>query len=129
MNQELTEKLYKDFPGLYRQHTLPMQETCLCWGFECGSGWFQIIYDLSKKLMEVDPDIQAIQVKEKFGGLRFYTGGVNTIVADQVYAAISDAEELSYKTCEQCGRPGQPNEAGWITTLCEVCREARRPGD
>ena len=35
---------------------------------------------------------------------------------------ISMAETMSYKICEMCGNPGKPNEGGWITTLCENCR-------
>ena len=125
MNKENTLKLYTDFPMLYRQHSLSPQETIMCFGFEHGDGWFSLVYNLSKKLMEIDQNIQAVQVKEKFGSLRFYVGSVRQEVADQVYTAISEAEEISSKTCEQCGKSGKPNKSGWIHTLCTACRKTR----
>ena len=67
MNKELTEKLYHGFPKLYRQHSLSKSETSMCWGFSCGDGWFDLIYQLSKKLSAAYPDIEAVQVKQKFG--------------------------------------------------------------
>jgi hypothetical protein len=43
MNQELENKLYKDFPDLFQEHKLDMYQTCMCWGLECGDGWEPII--------------------------------------------------------------------------------------
>ena len=34
-------------PILYGQHNLPMTQTCMCWGIECGSGWRDTINELS----------------------------------------------------------------------------------
>jgi hypothetical protein len=46
----------------------------MAWGFCCGDGWYSLISDLSYKIMQVDKNkvVVADQVKEKFGGLRFY---------------------------------------------------------
>ena len=67
------------------------------------------------------PYITASQVKEKFGGLRFYTNGYNEAVS----AMISMAESMSYRTCEVCGNPGRSNNYGWISTLCDTHRLER----
>ncbi len=93
MNRENTEKLYNDFPELYKQRSLPMSQTCMCWGFECNDTWFDLIYQLSKDLSALDVIPEATQVKEKFGGLRFYTNS-STYEAE---ALIDIAEEASYK--------------------------------
>lgn len=53
MNQELTKKLYDEFPELYRGRNKPTTETAMCFGFDCNDGWFQIIYDLSADLMKL----------------------------------------------------------------------------
>lgn len=119
MNKRNTEKLYKDFPELYKQRFLPMTQSCLCFGIETGNGWFDLIYDLSKKLTELNIGIEAVQVKEKFGGLRFYTN----FYSEQSNKLIEEAENKSYKICEICGNPGEPNDNGWISTLCEKCRK------
>lgn len=47
MNAENTKKLLKRFPHLYYQYYWPMTHTCMCWGFDCGDGWFDIIWQLS----------------------------------------------------------------------------------
>jgi len=45
------------------------------WGVQCGDGWFELIHSVSTLLSQHDTKIQAEQVKEKFGGLRFYHTG------------------------------------------------------
>jgi len=114
MNKEHTTKLVEDFPYLYAGiHGRPM-ETCMCFGFECGDGWFDLIYNLSKRISESDPEVRAVQVKEKFGGLRFYVNAAS----DDVYAFIQEAEDLSYETCEVCGNAGKLDATGWHKTSC-----------
>jgi len=65
------------------------------------------------------PHPRASQVKEKFGGLRFYM----TCGTDEIYDLTDKAEALSYKTCEECGKPGEERHGGWIRTLCDYCHE------
>ncbi len=82
-----------------------------------GPGWNDIIYDLNKKLEAEKPDYQIFQIKEKFGGLRFYTDKMTYLGWDYV----SEAEELSFKTCEECGRLGKIwSRKGWVRTLCWI---------
>lgn len=123
MKKENDEYLVKNFPGLYRQRYLSPKETCMCWGFSCGQGWFGIIKKLSEDITRISPETEAVQVKEKFGGLRFYV----TNATDDVYALIEDAEEESYKTCENCGTKKNvtTNEHGWMYTLCKKCRKEK----
>ena len=81
-----------------------------------GPGWS----DLIKKIYEALPEDAFIsQVKEKFGGLRFYIGAATVEVHDM----IEQVERESYTVCEQCGKPGKPREGGWILTLCDDCVE------
>jgi hypothetical protein len=119
MNKKNTEYLYATYPNLYQNHSKSMRETCMCWGFECSDGWFKIIDELSAKLEPLG--IVAEQVKEKFGTLRFYIGGVPTEIADEVWAAIEEAEQKSEVTCEVCGAPGELRGGGWVSTLCDPC--------
>jgi hypothetical protein len=58
----------------------------------------------------------AVQVKEKFGGLRFYVNGAT----DKHWSYISFAESMSYRTCESCGAPGKRYTDGWHKTLCDI---------
>ena len=86
-------------------------------GLGVGPGWNDIIYDLNKKLEAEKPDYQILQIKEKFAGLRFYTDKMPYPAWD----AVSEAEKLSYETCEECGRPGKIwSRKGWVRTLCWI---------
>jgi hypothetical protein len=38
---------------------------------------------------------------------------------------VDAAERESYHICESCGKPGHPNVAGWISTLCSDCRKGK----
>ncbi len=49
MKPELDKQLCDEFPIIYRDRNGDPRETCMIWGFP-GSGWFNLIYDLSKKL-------------------------------------------------------------------------------
>jgi len=75
MKPELDEALVRDFPGLYARRGTDMRETAMCWGFECGDGWEPLIRRLSEKLEPIGA--VASQVKEKYGGLRFYIEGID----------------------------------------------------
>jgi len=141
MKEELEKKLFEKYPEIFVQKDLPMSQTCMCWGIECGDGWYNIIDALCGRIMgynrnlnwkiqrdiedgkakesDLIPVIQATQVKEKFGGLRFYTNSTD----EYIYGLISMAEGMSARTCEHCGNPGKQNNEGWIITLCDPCRK------
>jgi hypothetical protein len=63
--------------------------------------------------------VVAAQVKEKFGGLRFYYDGGDSYI-DGVMSMMGS---MSYSTCELCGVPGKMNYSGWIRCLCDNCRK------
>ena len=69
-----------------------------------------------EKLIELGWDKQICQVKEKFGGLRFYINEGS----DEIYKRIVRAEDDSYKICEVTGDVGElRTDIGWYRTLCE----------
>lgn len=43
MNEDLDTKLCEKYPKIFKDRHASMQVTLMCWGFECGSGWFNII--------------------------------------------------------------------------------------
>jgi hypothetical protein len=131
MKQELDKLLCERYPKMMVNRNLPMQETCMCWGFDCGDGWFNILdqlmgniqhhIDWKNKKEEVVAQVTLDQVKEKFGTLRFYyTGG-----DDYIDGMVTMAESMSGVTCEECGNPGKRIGGGWVTTLCEEHAKAR----
>lgn len=76
MKAELQKKLYDKYPAIFIKNELPMTETCMCWGIECGDGWYDLMDNLCARLNDIcekyDVKIVADQVKEKYGTLRFY---------------------------------------------------------
>lgn len=85
------------------------------WNVECGKGWEKLYQPLIDQCTAEGVDIH--QVKEKFGGLRFYIGGG---ASPTLLKMIDDAEVDSYKTCEDCGAVGRIHpKMGWMRTLCE----------
>jgi len=84
--------------------------------FSCGNGWFLLIKELIEDLLKLGWDGNLCQVKEKFGGLRFYIGSGS----DEIHDKIINAEKESYNICEKCGNEGKlRNDIGWYLTLCE----------
>jgi hypothetical protein len=59
--------------------------------------------------------IRVAQIKEKFGGLRFYYDGGD----DHISGMVTMAEVWAGRTCETCGNVGKQRGGGWIRTLCD----------
>ena len=68
-------------------------------------------------------DYRVAQVKEKFGGLRWYDNGVPSSINRELNDIIDKYEELSYRTCIRCGRPATKISLGWISPFCDECAE------
>ena len=127
MSPDLTRKLFESYPILYQGRKRPITENLMGFGFACGDGWYEIIDDLSRQIEEynqtAESPVVATQVKEKLGGLRFDAFNV----PEYIYTLIEDAESKSEHTCEMCGRPGEINSHGWLSCLCDECREKDDP--
>lgn len=162
------KKLCDAFPLLYADRNLPMNKTCMCWGFTVGNGWFEIIWKLSEKVEKLLEELteerylcacghnkamherypelggvcthvrgfkkklfecnckefkscipRAAQVKEKFGGLRFYMEGST----DEIREIVREAEAECWKTCESCGTKKDVaiRKGSWVRVLCLEC--------
>ena len=85
-------------------------------------GWYQIVVDCDKELRTIDPNYQILQIKEKFGGLRYYMTPCNDTTEEQrdkMYEVISKYEAIAARTCEATGQPGvlMKSIGGWLKTL------------
>lgn len=89
-----------------------------------GPGWTGLIIALYSVCVQYD--ISIAQIKEKFGTLRFYIGGSPNAYPEAVRDIIDAGERKSYYICENCGAPGTSGGHGWIVTLCDECRNARK---
>jgi hypothetical protein len=83
----------------------------------CGPGWNDILFSLDKKLSEIDPDYKIIQIKEKFGILRYYFQ-TKTDKRDSMNCIVLEHESMSAVTCEISGLPGVlMKNSFWYKTL------------
>lgn len=172
MKPELDAQLVKDHPILFASRYADMRTTAMCWGFECGDGWYGLLKEAADKLEplcradyekyaplekawykhirngiaftakvpfifsvlykivnSIQPNVynsplyyyggppRALQVKEKFGTLRFYM----THQTEEMDAIITEAERKSSVTCEECGKPGKVIGGGWLYCRCREC--------
>ena len=87
-------------------------------GFDPPYGWLDLVVNLHKKLLD-NPEYRIVQVKEKFGGLRFYTEGITPEQRPLVRAA----EKESLAVCQGCGsrEDVQMRNHGWVATMCADC--------
>lgn len=143
MRKELDDKLCEKYPEIFIQRHQSMQVTCMCWGFDVGDGWYNILDRLCANIQghinqsiknvkwanewnKENPDkqhevpkavgqVEATQVKEKFGTLRFYYNGGD----DTIEGMVDMAESMSAVTCEDCGNPGKLVGQGWYSTRCK----------
>jgi hypothetical protein len=88
---------------------------------DVGHGWAELVLECHKRLVDFDGNYKVLQIKEKFGGLRYYFMPSNPAFTRTMHLRIIDLEKRSYLTCEVCGNPGnlrtrRPN--GWMKTLC-----------
>ena len=121
MNEKNTKYLYKKYPKLFPKEIRENPILPMYWGFMCGDGWFWLIDKLCECIQTyVDnnkkPQPVVAQVKEKFGGLRYYVDNTD----DTIEGMIWFAEHLSYSICEICGKKGKLfTQKGWLKTRCE----------
>lgn len=126
--EEFEKKMLETYPKMFSK---PFG------GFAVGEGWWPVLEALCNQIQHHVkwrqeqkekynrgngcPDVVVAQIKEKFGGLRFYYDGGD----DTVDGMVRMAESWAARTCEQCGKPGTSRSGGWIQTLCDE-HEAER---
>lgn len=105
----------------------PFLEGGLSHSVDVGDGWLQIVDDLHACIIKVCPEYHIEQIKEKFGGLRYYVRlpEDKAIFMPVVQGLIEVAENKSFDTCEVCGEPGEPvsRKSGWVKTVCPLHAE------
>ena len=128
--EELLEELKEVFPEAFTNTYF--------YGLECDIGWGDILKEILTELKEVisslkdwsSPVFRVAQIKEKFGGLRFYIDFNQEVdenftlpndVVVQFYNIIEKGEDKSFSVCEYCGKEGELRRLSWLKTLCDNC--------
>ena len=112
MDTILEESLKDNYPTVFEHlnegdYDDTPTPTIALYGIQCDDGWFRLIESLAYQVHRLnersdDEPIRAVQVKEKFGGLRFYTD----TSSDALWPLVQYAGRISKQTCELCGDMG-----------------------
>ena len=132
-DKELNKKMVEEFPFLlpHNRWTDKVSEDYdysynELWALE--KGWakafgYELLCELKDALVEANylDKYRITQIKEKYGGLRWYDFGA----PEKAFDILRKYESLSYKTCFICGEPATHETYGWINYVCEKCLNER----
>lgn len=111
---------YNDLLDILNRFEQPYQAT-----LDINIGWFPLIAQLHRKLKYLDIDYKIYQIKQKFGGLRYYFSPSDNphydleIMSAIMFDVVSLAESKSFTVCEICSKPGSRSSKNyWIRTVC-----------
>lgn len=119
MREELEHLLYERYPAIFAGRHPGAGETRMIGGIACGDGWLCVLDTLCGEIERQlhasgAPQVVAVQVKEKFGGLRFYVRGGDAFTD----ALIWIADLMSGFICDVCGLPGRRSGGPFVRTRC-----------
>lgn len=131
MNEKNTKYLFEKYPKLYAQKDLPKTESLMCYGFP-GDGWFELIDELSFDIQNLCDQkgfqVEAVQVKSKWGGLRFYITSTDECDVDNsdyeiLRKLISAAESKSFNVCQRCSNEIKESDRRSLrNNFCSGCK-------
>ena len=94
------------------------------------SGWrkafgIDMCEDIRRVLVKANYlyNYRIVQVKEKYGSLRWYDDGAPSSIYRELQDIIDTYEFIAYHTCICCGRPATKISLGWISPFCDKCAE------
>jgi len=93
MKRELDEYLCKVYPKMMVNRNKPMTETAMCWGFDCGDGWFQILNQLMGNIQNhIDWKERQREVAIKFNRIAEQLKAGDSTLFDEEYKDMIDGE-------------------------------------
>lgn len=123
MTKEEMDQYLTSIGGIYRTWGRDRGPITNAHLFEIKGGWYPMVKSLIDELIALGWDRTIHQVKEKFGGLRFYAENI----PEGGEAIIAKYEELSYSICENCGKQGVTRQGSWLRVLCDEHSEGKEP--
>ncbi len=121
----------------YLKETYPKMYDDVYCGVYIDEGWYHLIdmvseiihnhvkssnnarqYYIEKQYEKIPDEVEypkVVQIKEKYGMLRFYADNTDKYMD----GVIDMAEKMSCHICEVCGAKGELRTTGWWKTLCD----------
>lgn len=154
MEDSLQQKIFDAAPVFFRNKDLPCTKTCMCWGIECGDGWYEPLLEFAKRAEVINELLKpygccivADQIKSKWADIRVYWSLVN--LDGSLHEELNEHDEFVVKTidrlfeyavdnlglecertCELCGSREDYNNdiltcGSWLTHQCRSCAQKR----
>jgi hypothetical protein len=109
VNKEKDDYLCTTYPELFVERNLPMQQTCMCWGFECGDGWFNILNALCSNIQHhIDWSIKSSQRDIEYNQMIASAQAGDITKLEEYYSGWLDAETRMKETLEKGFRDVTP---------------------
>lgn len=102
MKEELDKQLVEKYPKIFVNRYKPMTETAMCWGFDCGDGWYNIIDQLCGNIQHhIDWSVKNNQWDTKYNSMidKALAGDITDL--EEYYKGYMDAEERMKETLEK----------------------------
>lgn len=130
MNETLQAILLNKYKILRTSMNESYNTSFSIFGIQCEDGWFSLLdklcYDI-ELCLDDDEEFIVNQIKQKWGGLRFYYD-TDSKSSDKIDSLVSLAEEQSFTICEICGKSGETVQTKGMWTLCPEHFEQQKKG-
>lgn len=100
MTEEQDNQLVTKYPKIFANRYKSMQETCMCWGFECGSGWYNILDQLCCNIQShIDHNIKVVNTALQYNEAieRALHGNPSFLINHFTYDDTPSAKEYAAK--------------------------------
>lgn len=156
MKPELESQIYDASPVFFGEKDLDMTQTCMCWGIECGDGWFKPVLEFAKGVKVLNDILAPLgfavicsQMKSKWADFTCYWNikpvesesssreldEKDQNLIDTVYhmmdSLVGQTVFECSRTCEICGERGVLDGdvitcGSWLTVKCHKCAQERQ---
>lgn len=121
MRKELQEQLVSKFPNLYINDRFD--------GFWVDDSWYDLIYNLSSDISglisslptEKQSNYKVVQIKEKFGSLRYYMSGITPDMNEIITTAEMESDNICYSCCGKIVEKEIEFKSNWNINHCKKC--------
>ena len=112
-SMRLHDETFEPFRDMFKQS----------FGVSTNPGWYPLVEKLLLDIRALPKDdglVRINQIKEKFGGLRFYAEvSGSEEYKERVRGMIEQAEKEASRTCVFCSNPGVLRTAEWLRVTCD----------
>jgi len=94
MREELDKLLCETYPKMFVNRHGSMKETCMCWGFSCGDGWFNILDQLCSNIQHhIDWAVKNYESNVEYNSAVTEAKNGNTAALEEYFKDMYNSED------------------------------------